>query len=65
MPFTPLAIAQAARTMFATSPEGRPYPMKTIRFPVNKPFKRMMMGWVVGPEVVRWGCNGNGWGDER
>jgi hypothetical protein len=65
MPFTPLAIAQAARTKFATSPDGRPYPMKTIRLPVNNAFNRIMIGWVSDPEVVRCGCRGNGCGDER
>ena len=65
IPFTPLAIAQAARTKLATSPDGRPYPMKTIRLPVNNAFNKIMIGWVSDPEVVRWGCNGNGCGDER
>lgn len=44
MPFTPLAIEQAARTKWATSPDGRPYPMKTIRLPVSKAFKRIIIG---------------------
>lgn len=53
IPLTPLAIAHAARTKLATSPDGNPYPINTMRFPVNRPFNRIMIGWVMGPEVVR------------
>ena len=60
----PEARAQAARTVSATVPEGRLWPRKIMRFWVRRAFSRTIIGWVSGPEVVRWGCCGeNDWGE--
>jgi hypothetical protein len=63
IPLTPHAMAHAASTNWATSPEGNPYPMKTIRLLVKIPLRRIVIGGVRGPDVVKCGCSGKGCGD--
>ena len=49
---------QAASTASATLEDGRLCPIKMMRFWVRRALSKTMIGWVVGPLVVRCGWRG-------